>query len=80
MAPERLADSVEETLLLQLAQRKIDGNAAGRGHGALPFTEVGAHSIEHPLAELQDQIALFRYRYEVRWQHADESENSGWRN
>jgi hypothetical protein len=66
---EGLAHLLEETALLQLPQRQIHGHAARRWHGALPSAVIRANPVQHPVAELQDEVRFLGERHEVRRVH-----------
>jgi hypothetical protein len=63
---EHAAAAGDEARLLQLAQRQIDGDAAGLRHGLLPLAVVGAHAIQYPFADVQDEAGLLGERNELR--------------
>ena len=66
---ERVAHLIEKAALLQLAQRQVQRHAARRRHRALPRAVVGADAVQHPIAELQDEIRFLGERHEVRRKH-----------
>jgi serine/threonine-protein kinase len=56
----------EEFRLAELLERKVDRDAAGPRHLLLPGAVVAADALQHPLADLLDQVRFFRERDELR--------------
>ena len=56
----------DETRLAQLLQRQVDRDAPGIGDALLPAAIVSADAVQHPFADVEDQVGLLGQRNELR--------------
>ena len=65
VAAQGRGDAVDEVGAAELQRRDIDRHRHQRQAGSAPGGELGAHRVEHPLAEAEDQAALLGDGYEA---------------
>src|SRR5579862_3312165 len=66
MAAEHRAATQDEARLAQLLERQVEGDATRISALALHVAVVHAYAVQHPLADVEDEVGLLGERDELR--------------